>query len=51
MNRDGFRNRLIAELLSQFPWMEEDEEVSGADVVDELLAWYHGLKEEEAKSK
>lgn len=48
-SNSGFRKRLMAELLVQFPWLEEDEEVSGADVVEQLCNWYHELKAEEAK--
>lgn len=32
-----------AELIEVFPWLEADEAVSGADVIDALTALYAGL--------
>lgn len=39
-------NKMAAELLARFPWLEddEDEDVSGADTVQELTEWYAELK-------
>lgn len=31
---------MIEELRARFPWLDTDEEVSGADVVDQLCRWY-----------
>ncbi len=38
-----------SELLALCPWLEEDDDVSGADVVDTIQAEYDRLKKEEAK--
>lgn len=42
------RPALLAELLRRFPWLNtEVEEVSGADVVDQLSDWYCELSSAE----
>jgi len=40
-------NELAAILKENFPWLGTDEEVSGADVIQDLSDFYDRLKEEE----
>lgn len=39
--------RLIGQLETQFPWLNQDDvQVSGADVVQSLIDWHFNLKQE-----
>ena len=50
MNTKDQRRFLIAWLLDLFPWLDNDDEANGGDVVDTLCQIYHYLLLETAKS-
>lgn len=42
-NQEKFNQIEREQLLARFPWLDTDEEISGAAAVDGLLDWYHSL--------